>query len=184
MRDNERGMVLVIVLVAIVVLLPLTLLMTSLTISWQKQSIQYRESISQEYAAQAGLAELAQRLSGSGIDLEVEQSTTFQIDPVGEIGRHPPKIRITRLPDAVLSVDGSILTAPSEDLDLDETGIDSDGRVFYRYRKLEIYLAEIVVAVGAGRRGVRLYGVLARVGDEVKLLGVDSERGFFGSPDG
>ena len=49
--SREEGAALVTVLVAIIVLLPPTIVLASLALRWQRQSIDFRDRIAQELAA-------------------------------------------------------------------------------------------------------------------------------------
>ena len=53
--SREDGAALVTVLVAIIVLLPPTILLATLALRWQRQSIDYRDRIAQEFAAEGVL---------------------------------------------------------------------------------------------------------------------------------
>jgi hypothetical protein len=176
-RRREDGAALVVVLMAIVILLPPTLVLATLALRWQRQSIDFRDTLGEELAARAALDEARARLALDSIDMGPNESRSFAPQPIEGVAT---AVRVSRSDDVVLSAEGRILEAiQAQSVDLDRTGIDPDGNVVYQYRRLEIYL----VAVDASRRpslaSVRLYGVLARLPDgTVQVLGVTLDRRF------
>ena len=178
MRNGEAGSALMVALVAIVILLPITLLMAGLALRWQKESAEYRQLTGQEFAAQAGLAEAIHRLSNGKLGLGVNQATSLVLERVAP---HQPLVRIARLDDVVLTLDGTILPAEAAtSLDLEQVGFDADGRAFYLYRELELYAVTVNVSTGPSRSGVRIHALLSRTPEgEIKTFGVDTERGYF-----
>jgi hypothetical protein len=62
-------------------------------------------------------------------------------------------------------------------VDLEQTGIDAEGRVVYQFRKVEIYLVEVDVSRRASLPPLKLYGVLARLPDgSLQTLGLTRRR--------
>ena len=172
---REEGTALVTVLVAIIVLLPPTILLATLALRWQRQSIDYRDRIAQELAAEGVLEEARARLSGDGIDLAPNEGTTFV--PRGNDGIDS-RVRVSRADDVVLSLDGRILDGlAAASADLNATGTDAEGRVIYQFRKVEIYLVEVDVSPRASLPPLRLYGILAKLPDgSLQTLGLTRRR--------
>ena len=87
------------------------------------------ERIAQDLATQAASAQRIER--------------PFQLP---ELEGMIAEARISRRPDVVLTLDGRILQgSAADDVDVDRAGMDAEGRVVYRYRKLEIYLVQVDV---------------------------------------
>ena len=173
--SREEGAALVTVLVAIILLLPPTIILASLALRWQRQSIDFRDRIAQELAAEGVFEEARARLSGSGIDLAPNEGTSFV--PRRNQGLQS-KVRVSRAEDVVLSLDGRLLEGlAATSVDLDATGTDAEGRVVYQFRKVEIYLVEIDVSRRASLAPVKLYGVLAKLPDgSLQTLGLTRRR--------
>jgi hypothetical protein len=168
---REDGAALVTVLVATIVVLPPTIVLASLAIRWQRQSIDFRDRIAQELIAEGVLEEARARLSGSDIDLAPNEGTTFV--PQGREGIDA-SVRISRAEDVILSLDGRILEgAAATGVDLEQTGTDAEGRLVYQYRKIELYLVEIDVSQRPSLPPMKLYGVLAKLPDgSLQTLGL------------
>jgi hypothetical protein len=173
--SREEGAALVTVLVAIILLLPPTIILASLALRWQRQSIDFRDRIAQELAAEGVFEEARARLSGSGIDLAPNEGTSFV--PRRNQGLQS-KVRVSRAEDVVLSLDGRLLEGlAATSVDLDATGTDAEGRVVYQFRKVEIYLVEIDVSRRASLLPIKLFGVLAKLPDgSLQTLGLTRRR--------
>lgn len=174
---DAGGAALVIVLLAIAVLLPPTIVLATLALRWQRQAIDYRDTISQEFAAQAGFEEARNRVAADGLDLAAGDGSTFVVEELGV------NVRVTREPDVVLAQDGRILEGMAASrADLEQTGIDAEGRVVYQFKKLEIYVVQVDVSRRPTLSAVRLYAVLAKLPEEqVEVLGTRIHRGYFES---
>ncbi len=172
---REEGVALVTVLVAFLMLLPPAILLATLALRWQRQSIDFRDRISQELVAEGVLEEARARLSGSEIDLAPNEGTTFE--PRGIDGVEA-EVRVSRAEDVVLTLDGRLLDGlAAAGVDLEQTGTDPEGRVVYQFRKVEIYLVEIDASGRPSLPPDRLYGVLARLPDgTLQTLGVTHRR--------
>jgi hypothetical protein len=172
---REDGAALVTVLVAIIVLLPPTILLATLALRWQRQSIDYRDRIAQELAAEGVFEEARARLSGDDIDLAPNEGTTFV--PRSDDGIDSG-VRVSRTEDVVLSLDGRLLEGlEASSADLQATGTDAEGRVVFQFRKVEIYLVEIDVAARASLPPLKLYGILAKLPDgSLQTLGLTRRR--------
>ena len=176
-ETKQRGSALVIVLLAIVVLLPMTLILSKLAMRWQRQAMDFRDTIHEEFVAEAALEEAMNRIRSDTLDLAPEQESQFQ---TAELGGLTADAFIARQPDVVLTLSGSILQgAEAADLDIDVAGVDAEGRVVYRYRKLEIYLVRVNVNRRPSLPGILLYGVVGKRQDaSVELLGRRLDRRY------
>ena len=173
--SREEGAALVTVLVAIIVLLPPTILLASLALRWQRQSIDFRDRIAQELAAEGVLEEARARLSGSGIDLAPNEGTTFVPRSIEGLDSD---VRVSRTEDVILSLDGRLLEGlAATSVDLEQTGIDAEGRVVYQFRKVEVYLVEIDASRRPSLPPIKLFGVLAKLPDgSLQTLGLTRRR--------
>jgi hypothetical protein len=175
---REGGAALVTVLVAIVVLLPPTVILATLALRWQRQSVDFRDRIAQELAAEGVLEEARARLSGGpgdGIDLPSKGGITF-VPRGGESAS--ARVRISRAEDVVLTLDGRILEGiAAGGVDLERTAIDAEGRTVYQYRKVELYLVEIDASPRPSLPPLKLYGILGRLPDgSIQTLGLTRRR--------
>lgn len=176
--SSERGVALVVVLVAIVVLLPPTILLSALAIRWQRQSIDLRDGIAEDFAAYAGFEEARNRIASATFGLSPNEATSFTVE---ELDGLTPDVRVARGEDVVLTLNGRVLSgAAAQRVDLEQTGTDPDGRVVYQYRKLEIYVVEVEVRRRPTLRAVRLEAIVARLPDgSLQTLGMKTTRGFW-----
>lgn len=165
---NERGVALVIVLMAIMVILPPTIILASFAMRWQRQAIDMRDGMEQEYLAEAALEHARNRLSGDDVDIEVEGRRTFRVDELDV------EFTLTRLDDVVLTVEGDILEGLAAGrVNLDQVGVDAEGRTVYQYRKLELYLVETVLQRRPSLVPTTLRAVMARLPNgTIETLGV------------
>ena len=175
---SERGIALVVVLLAIVVLLPPTILLSALAIRWQRQSIDLRDGVAEEFAAQAGFEEARNRIASATFGLAPNEARSFILEELDEL---TPDVRVARGEDVVLTLNGRVLSgAAAERADLEQTGTDPEGRVVYQYRKLEVYVVEVEVKTRPTLRAVKLEGVVARLpAGSLQTLGVKTTRGFW-----
>ncbi|HEY7700416.1 MAG TPA: hypothetical protein VIE88_18455 [Vicinamibacteria bacterium] len=172
---REEGAALVTVLVAIIVLLPPTILLARLAFRWQGQAIDFRDRIAQELAAEGVLEEARARLAGDGIDLAPNQGTSFVPRPIQGL---VSKVRVSRAEDVVLTLDGRVLEGvAARGVDLEQTGTDPEGRVVYQFRKVEVYLVEVDVSRRPSLPPMKLYGVLGKLpGGTLQTLGLTRRR--------
>jgi hypothetical protein len=163
------------VLVAIVVLLPPTIILAGLALRWQRQSIDFRDRISQELAAEGAIEEARARLSGDAIDLAPNEGSSFVPRRIEGIDS---TVRVSRAEDVVLTLDGRVLEGTAAtSVDLDQIGTDAEGRVVYQFRKIAIYLVEVDVFRRASLPPLKLYGVLAKLPDGgLQTLGLTRPR--------
>jgi len=178
MQKGDRGSALVVVLIAILVMLPPTLLLASMAFRWQRHALDFRDMIDEEFVAHAGFEEARNRLAADGMGLEPNEGTSFLIR--GFEG-HTTSARVAREEDIVISQSGLVITGiAASEADLEAAGIDAEGRFVYRYRKLEIYLVQIDVSRRPTLPAIRLYGVIARLPNNTfETLGVTVKRGYF-----
>ncbi|HSF15650.1 MAG TPA: hypothetical protein VLK65_08860 [Vicinamibacteria bacterium] len=169
-RDN--GVALVVVLLAITVVLPPTLVLATLAVRWQRQAVDWRDMLEQEFAARAGFEEAINRLVAAEITVAPDEESRFRVRALDI------DVRVSRDADVVLTVDGRILEgAAAAQADLTATGVDAEGRIVYRYRKLEIYLVEVFVQRRPSLRPIRLEAVVARLpSGQVETLGLKLSR--------
>lgn len=178
---SEDGTALVVVLAAIVILLPTTLVLTALALRWQRQSIDLRDLLAEELAADGAFGEARARLaSGAGsqrLEIPVGESRSFTPHAAAVQDFHI-EARVSHEKDVVLSVSGQVLEGlAAERLDLEQTGTDAEGRVIYRFRKVEIYVVEVSVHRRPSLAAVRLRAVLARLPDgTIQVTGVTRSR--------
>jgi hypothetical protein len=179
--EREEGTALVVVLVAIAILLPTTLVLTTLALRWQRQSIDLRDLLAEELAADGVFGEARARLASgsgtSGLDIPVGESRSF-VPSSASLEGFGIEARISHEKDVVLTLQGQVLEGlAASRVDLEQTGTDAEGRVVYRYRKVEVYLVEVSVRRRATLAPVRLRGIVARLSDgTVQVLGVTRSR--------
>jgi hypothetical protein len=177
---DEQGVALPVVLIAMLILLPLTVILATMVLSWQKQSAEFRDMLGMEFAARAGFEEAINRLHAESIvtALGRGESTRFEID---DVGGFPVRTQISREPDVVLTLGGKVLEGLEADqADLELTVLDPDMRRVRRYRLLEVYLVEVLVSARPTSAGVRLRGALVKVDEGlVHQAGLVIDRGFF-----
>jgi hypothetical protein len=173
---REEGAAIVIVLIAIAVMVPPTIILASLALRWQRQSIDFRDRIAQELAAEGVLDEARARLAGNDLDLAPDQGATF-VPRAAEQGIEAG-VRVSRAEDVVLALDGRLLEgAAAASADLEATGTDVEGRVVFQYRRIELYLVEVDVSHRASLPPLKLYGVLAKLPDgTIQTLGLTRRR--------
>jgi hypothetical protein len=174
-RRREEGTALVVVLMAIVILLPPTFVLATLALRWQRQAIDLRDTVSEELTAQAYFEEARARLAGDEFDIAPGEGRPFEPRSIEGV---EAQARVSRSEDVVLSLDGQIFEGHAADeVDLERTGTDAEGREVYQYRKLEIYVVEVEVSRRASLIPVRLTGILARLPDgSFETLGLVQER--------
>jgi hypothetical protein len=87
-------------------------------------------------------------------------------------------VRISRAADVVLTLEGRLLEGLSAaGVDLEQTGVDAEGRVVYQFRKVEVYLVEIDVSRRASLPPLKLYGILGKLPDgTLQTLGLTRRR--------
>ncbi len=175
---SEEGSALAVVLIALMVLLPLTLILSGMVVRWQRQSVQYRDLLGMEFVARAGLEETARRLREGRIDIQADETTTLELTGLGEFS---VGVRVGRAQDAVLAMNGEFLgEQDAKDVDLTQTATDPDMRKVRLYRRLEMFVVEVRVSAHPTLEEVKLWSVLVRL-DEGELLqaGIQIYRGYF-----
>lgn len=176
-RRDERGAALVVVLVAIVVLLPPTLILMRLSLRWQRQSLDFRDAIADEFHAEAGFDHARGRVADGGAGLAPGESSTFVVEEESGV---VATARIERSADVVLDRAGTIYQSiDSGRIDVSAVEVDADGRFVYRFRPLEIFIVEVEVSRRPTLPATRLRGVLARLPEgRVETLGVSVSRSY------
>ena len=177
-RRSEEGSALTIVLIAVMILLPLSLILTGMILKWQRQSAEFRDGLAMEYTARAGLAEAFNRISAGEFSLVSGESTDFETK---DVGNFPARVRVSRTKDVILSLDGRAVEEPeASSIDLEQTAVDPDLRRVRLYRKLDVYLVEAQVSNKPGWVSVRLKAVLLRPENgPLRQVGLRIERGHF-----
>ena len=175
---NEAGSALAIVLIAILILLPLTLILSGMILKWQRQAAEFRDGLAMEYTARAGLAKAFNRISAENFSLESGESRDHEMEDAGDFAA---RIRVTRKPDVALSLNGRVLEEiEASKVDLNQTAADPDLRRVRLYRELEVYLVEARVSSNPGWVGVRLKAILLRPDNgPLRQVGLRVERGYF-----
>ena len=174
MRE-EKGSALVIVLVALLILTPLMLILSAMVIKWQRQAVELRDLVGMEYAARAGFVSAANQLYIGHIDTQMGGTTSLELTGLEDFAT---KAQIVRDPDVVLTLDGQVLEGlDASRVDLEQTAIDPDLRRVRRFRRLEVYLVDVLVTQRPSIPGVRLQGILIRTDDgEVRQIGIRIDR--------
>jgi len=179
---RERGAALLLVMIALAALMPLALLLSDFAWRWQQQVRARVQDLAGEAAARGALDLTMVRLQSGRLDLRgPDQSEQFEMDePEGRAVR----VRVSRQSDAVLSLDGRVLS-PEEAamVDVDALGIDGLGSVVHQYRRLEMYLVEAESPARRPFGAVRLLAAVARLDTgETYCIGLRYDRGYFRTP--
>jgi hypothetical protein len=172
---SEEGTALVVVLMAIAILLPPTLVLAVLSLRWQQQSLDFRDRMSQELGAQAVFEEARARLLAGDLDVPEGEGRSFEPRAIAGLDAD---VRVSRAEDVVVTLDGRVLQGIAAGrADLDAMGVDPEGRMVYQFRKIEIYLVAVHVSRRPSLAPARLYAVLGRLPDgSVETLGVTLSR--------
>ncbi len=182
MRTKERGAALLIVMITLAALMPLALLLSDFVWRRQRQVNARQQDLGGEAAVRGALDLSMARLQSGRLSLRgPDQSERFELE---EPESRPVRVRISRQTDAVLSLEGELLT-PEEAamVDVDALGIDGFGNVVHEYRRLEIYLVEAESPARRPFGAVRLLAAVARLDTgEIYCLGMRYDRGYFRGP--
>lgn len=176
LNREERGASLILVLIALAALTPLALILSDLVQMRQRQVGGHQQNVGGQVMVRGALDLAMARLQSRQIALESAQSTQFEL----EEPPRPVRVRVSREPDVVLGLDGSV-SDPEDaaDLDLESLGIDRVGGVVRQYRRLEVYLVEAESPARYPFAAVRLLAVVGRLDEGVICLGVRYDRGYF-----
>ena len=176
MRE-EKGSALVIVLVALLILTPLMLILSAMVVRWQQQAAELRDLVGMEYAARAAFVSAANQLYIGNIETQVGATTPLELAGLGDFAT---KAQISRDPDVVLTLDGTVLEGiDTRRVDLEQTAIDPDLRRVRRFRRLEVYLVDVLVTRRPSIPDVRLQGILIRTDDgELRQVGIRIDREY------
>jgi hypothetical protein len=181
-RTKERGAALLIVMITLAALMPLALLLSDFVWRRQRQVNARQQDLGGEAAVRGALDLSMARLQSGRLSLRgPDQSERFELE---EPESRPVRVRISRQTDAVLSLEGELLT-PEEAamVDVDALGIDGFGNVVHEYRRLEIYLVEAESPARRPFGAVRLLAAVARLDTgEIYCLGMRYDRGYFRGP--
>jgi hypothetical protein len=178
LKEEERGVALVLALLALSALMGLALLLSDLVSMRQRQVNAYAQNLGGQFAVRGALELAMARLQSGQIALEPDRSARFELE---EPASRPVRVRVTREPDTVLTLGGRVLDPEdAPDVDLDAVGIDGLGSAVRQYRRLEVYLVEAESPARYPFPAVRLLAVVARPDAEgLRCLGVRYDRGYF-----
>jgi len=181
-RAQERGAALLIVLIALAALMPLALLLSDFAWRRQRQVNARLQDLGGQAAARGAVDLAMARIQSGRLDLRGPgQSEQFELE---EPESRPVRVRVNRQTDAVLSLEGRLLT-PEEAamVDVDALAIDGLGSVVRQYRRLEIYLVEAESPARRPFGAVRLLAAVARLDTgEIYCIGMRYDRGYFRGP--
>jgi hypothetical protein len=178
LSERERGVALLLVLVALAAVLPLAIVLSELVIARHRQVNLFRENLAGQAIVRGALDVAMARLRSKQIAPEPNAEQGFEVAPESSRSAH---VRVERQPDALLALDGRVL-GPREafGVDAQRIGVDPDGRVVRQFRRLEVYLVEAESPPRVPFPAVRLLAVVARLdGGEVVCIGVRYDRGYF-----
>jgi hypothetical protein len=181
-RAKERGAALLLVMITLAALMPLALLLSDFAWRRQRQVNARQQDLGGQAAVRGAVDLVMARLQSGRLDLRgADQSERFELDePEGR----PVRVRVSRQADAVLGLDGRLLT-PEEAATIDEgaLGIDGLGNVVRQYRRLEVYLVEAESPARRPFGAVRLLAALVRLDTgEIDCIGMRYDRGYFRDP--
>jgi hypothetical protein len=176
-RRGERGVALILVLLTLAVVTPLALMLSDFALTRQRQANGFRQNLGGQAAVRGALAVAMTRLQSGQIALgPVAPAAEFDLYE----GPRPVHVRVSREPDAVLGLDGSVLGPDdARDVDVDAVGIDPVRGAVREYRRLEVYRVEAERQARYPFAAVRLLAVVARLDDGVLCRGVRYDRGYF-----
>lgn len=177
MNPRERGVALLLVVVALATLLPLALVLSSYVLTRHRQVNLFRENVGGQAVVRGALALSMARLRSGKIAPRPGEAETLAVD---EPPSRPVHVTVSRQPDAVLTLDGSVL-GPDQvlGLDLQQLGFDGEGRTVHQFRRLEVYLVEAESPDRFPFPAVRLLAVVARLENgQVVCLGLRYDRGY------
>ena len=176
-RAGERGVSLVLVLVALAALTPLALMLSNFVLTRQRQVNAHQQAVGSQAAVRGGLDLAMSRLGAGELALVPSESSDFDL----ETGPRPVRVRVTRDADAILALDGRVIDPADEpDLDLDQLGIDASGGGAVReYRRIEVYHVDAESPARYPFPAVRLLAAIGRLDGRVVCLGVRYDRGYF-----
>ena len=173
---GERGASLLLVIIALAALMPLALLLSEFVLTRQRQAGAHQFGLGGQAAVRGALDLALARLASGEIALAVPASASFDL----EQGPRPVRVRVVREPDAVLALDGNVLT-PEEasGLNLDRLVIDPVSGAVREYRSMEVYRVEAECPARYPFPAVRLLAAVGRLDGRVLTLGVRYDRGYF-----
>ena len=178
LRSRESGSALIVVLVALMVLTPLALLLSTLSTSYQRRTTAFRDGLRSRYAVRGALDVALAGLRTADPPLTVGNEQRFEL---AETPALPVTVRVTRDPDSVVGIDGRVLRGRDvAALELGAIGIDGERRQFRRYRPLEVYVVQAETPGSVGNPGIRLVASVARMEDgELLILGTRFDTALF-----
>lgn len=177
---GESGSALIVVLVALLVLTPLALLVSTLATSYQRRSSDFRDSLRSRYAVRGGLEIALGRLRTLEPPIPLGDEQRFEL---AEADSLPVSVRMRRDSDAAVGIDGRVLRGRElSGVDVGSTGIDGERRVSRRYQPLQLYVVQAEIAGSPSSPGMRLVASVARTEDgEMLVLGTRYDTALFES---
>jgi hypothetical protein len=175
-NPKERGAALLLVLVALSAVIPLVAALSDLVMMRHRQATTFRENLVGQAAVRGALEVVVARLTSGQIALGPDQDERFELK---EPGSRAIRVRVSREPDAVLTLEGTVLRVEEvAENGGERSGIDDEARVVGEYRRLEVYLVEAECAARNPFPTVRLLAVLGRLdGGGLVSLGIRYDRG-------
>jgi hypothetical protein len=181
LNAKERGAALLLVMIALAALMPLALLLSDFVWRRQQQVNARQQNVAGEAAVRGALDLTMARIQAGRLDLRgPDQSERFELEEPSR----PVRVSVSRQSDAVLSLEGRLLTSEEVAMvDVDALGIDGLGNVVRQYRRLEIYLVEAESPARRPFGAVRLLAAVARLDTgEIYCIGMRYDRGYFREP--
>ncbi len=180
MRKNETGSALIVVLVALLVLTPLALLVSTLATSYQRRTYVFRDSLRSRYALRGGLDIALGRLRTLEPPLALGSQQRFELAEPDSLA---VSVRVDRDSDAAVGIDGRVLRGRElSGVDLASVGIDGERRSARLYQALQLYVVQAETAGSASSPGMRLVASVAKTEDgEMLVLGTRYDTALFGS---
>lgn len=177
-RSGERGSALIVVLVALLILTPLALVLSTLSMKYQRDTTTFRDTLRARYAVRGGLDMALGRLR-SEPRMSVGNERGFELTESVPL---PVSVRMTREADVVVGLEGKLLRARDvSGLDLGAIGFDAERRQFRRYRPLELYVVQAETPGSLGNPAIRLVASVAKTDDgELIVLGTRYDKALFG----
>ncbi len=159
-RPSERGVALIVVLLALAVLLPIALGISGLVYRRQQQVARWRGANAGRLAVVGAFESVRLRVASREIGLNPGDFRSFE---QRELGPRGVNVRVRREEDVAIRMDGQIV--PAHRAEFGEQVIDSDGDAFCPWQRVEVYFVEVEAEGTAGNPSMRLLGGIGRLKD-------------------
>ena len=208
LRPSERGAALVLALLALTVLLPVALVLSTLVLLRQRQVRAFREEMEGRLAVRSGLVLTLARLRSDSIALREGEQEVFEST---EVGPRAIDLRVIRQADVVLTQKGEVVPLPPGMKGAAEVGsqqaqdpgartvVAAPGKSPFRvatkdvlapgaqlteivplYRRLAVYVVEVKTRPIPRIADVRLLAAVVRTHDgRFVCVGQRTDRGHF-----